>query len=250
MTDIKRFRFLDLPKELRLLTYESITAKRTHHRIKLGKNDEHHDLRHVRTTLSDIDILLTCRQVHEEAIIIIRCKLAAIKESPLRIISVNHIHRLPDFNVSAVVDRLDPTYLNSGNIRVLFVAPAEELAASVKELVVREKEPYAPHQQMAYVQQVSIAFRRTDSGWPSPLHSCMYQCESTCKSLEEQGHYRERRRLNVEIRPALLSTVTQTVARKMNELYHVVHGSVVRTGVNIGEDEWVRDWEEGEYCYC
>jgi hypothetical protein len=254
MAAINPFRFLSLPKELRLMVYEFIAAKKTHHRIRLGKPDEHHDLKYVRTTLSGIEILATCHQIYEEAIDILRCRLAAIKKSPLRIISTNHMHGLPDFNVIAMLDRVDATRLNCGNIRALPVAPAEELAARAKKLALCEKEPYdcryAPLPYTTYIQYVSIAFRRTDSGWPSPLHSCVYQFESTLRALDENEHCRERRRLNVEIRPALLSAVTQVVARKMNHGYYVVHGSVVRTGVNIGEDEWRRDWEEGErYIY-
>jgi hypothetical protein len=153
-----------------------------------------------------------------------------------------------------MLDRVDTTRLDCGIIRALPVALAEELAARAEKLALREKEPYncryAPLPQNTYIQHVCIAFCRTDSGWPSPLHSCVFQFESTLRALHEKGHYRERRRLNVEIRPALLSAVTQIVARKMNHACYVVHGSVVRTGVNIGEAEWRRDWEEGErYIY-
>jgi hypothetical protein len=241
MTDIKRFRFLDLPKELRLLTYESIAAKKTHHRVKPGKHDQHHNLRYIRTTLLGIEILRTCRQVHGEAIEIIRGRLESIKNSPVRIISTNHIHGLPDFDVFTMFDRLDATCLKCGKVRALPVTPTAELAFCPCGC------SYGPPQQNTHIQSVSIAFRRTDSGWPSPLHSCIYQFQSTFRALDKTGHYREKRRLNVEIRPALLSTVTQIVARKMGEPYYIAHGSMVRTGVNIGEDEWVRDWEEGEY---
>jgi hypothetical protein len=142
MAAIKPFRFLSLPKELRLMVYEFIAAKKTHHRIRLGKPDEHHDLKYVRTTLSGIEILATCHQIYEEAIDIMRCRLAAIKTSPLRIISTNHMHGLPDFNVIAMLDRVDATRLNCGNIRALPVAPAEELAARAEKLALCEKEPY------------------------------------------------------------------------------------------------------------
>jgi hypothetical protein len=142
MAAIKPFRFLSLPKEHRLMVYEFIAAKKTHHRIRLGKPDEHHDLKYVRTTLSGIEILATCHQIYEEAIDIMRCRLAAIKTSPLRIISTNHMHGLPDFNVIAMLDRVDATRLNCDNIRALPVAPAEELAARAEKLALREKEPY------------------------------------------------------------------------------------------------------------
>jgi hypothetical protein len=68
------FRFLDLPAELRLMVYESLPTKITHHDLRISReaHGEQGCLTLVWTTLSGLAVLRTCRQTNSEAKKIIR----------------------------------------------------------------------------------------------------------------------------------------------------------------------------------
>jgi hypothetical protein len=121
MADEKVFPFLDLPKELRLMVYESLAVKTVHHEVRIDKsvfwsqnyrtrfthsaerfleeglryNKDPSDwpvysIKVVRRTVSGLAILVTCQVINSEAGAILASKLRAISESPGQII-VNSI---------------------------------------------------------------------------------------------------------------------------------------------------------------
>jgi hypothetical protein len=235
MADTKSFRFLDLPKELRLMVYELIPIKNAHHPVKLGKNHNYddHNLMLVRTTLAGVVILATCRQIHHEAEHIIRRKLATVDKKSLRIISTDCTYGAPDIDVFGVLNRVVATKPNCGIISAMPIATQTyelqrttaytaleiSLRSSLcskrcyhSQLWLRQSCAMMPDQAIHFPPiNMVIAFRRTDSNRPFPLHACKNQFESTARALYD--HFPEsmkiRRLLDVEIRPALLSVVPE-----------------------------------------
>jgi len=90
------FRFLDLPKELRLIVYEylrDLPVKRTHYELELVDLERINDnwwekdrvqLRLVWDTIPELPVLYASRQIHSEASAVFRSKLAAIEKQPIR----------------------------------------------------------------------------------------------------------------------------------------------------------------------
>jgi hypothetical protein len=113
MAHDQQFRFLDLPKELRLMVYDCLPTKITHHKIStafyayvefpiryLGIYIEAalrarlhcgdwpvHSVKIVRKTMSGLAILTACHQIASEAGAILHPKLRAISEGPAQIIT-------------------------------------------------------------------------------------------------------------------------------------------------------------------
>jgi hypothetical protein len=209
MADTKSFRFLDLPKELRLMVYELIPIKNAHHPVKLGKNHNYddHNLMLVRTTLAGVVILATCRQIHHEAERIIRRKLATVDNKSLRVISTDCTCDAPDIDVFAVLNHVVATKPNCGIISAMPVATQtyeiqRTTAYTALEMSLRSSlcskrcyhsQPWLrqscammPDQAIHFPPiNMVIAFRRTDSNRPSPLHACKNQFESTARALYE-----------------------------------------------------------------
>jgi hypothetical protein len=259
MADTKSFRFLDLPKELRLMVYELIPIKNAHHPVKLRKKHDYdnHNLMLVRTTLPGVVILPTCRQIHHEAEHIIRRKLATVDKKSLRIISTDCTYGAPDIDVFGVLNRVVATKPNCGIISAMPIATQTyelqrttaytaleiSLRSSLcskrcyhSQLWLRQSCAMMPDQAIHFPPiNMVIAFRRTDSNRPFPLHACKNQFESTARALYD--HFPEsmkiRRLLDVEIRPALLSVVPEFVAKQLNDTRSRFGHSEVRTGGNI-----------------
>ena len=97
------FRFLDLPKELRLMVYEFIPVATRHHVLRdFTFRDPHTNLRVRLFTPTDPEavstvtlvtkslhvtcILSTCRLIHDEAKVVLAKKLDKLKSDPLRLI--------------------------------------------------------------------------------------------------------------------------------------------------------------------
>jgi hypothetical protein len=101
MTNEQPFRFLDLPTELRLMVYEYLPIKLTHHKIKVrqpsrlyngtlmddGDEDPESSLEVIRKTIPGLAILASCRRIASEAGRILYPKLRVIRDSPKQIIT-------------------------------------------------------------------------------------------------------------------------------------------------------------------
>lgn len=81
--DAHPFRFLDLPKELRLMVYERLPTTIVHRSFQGTKYSQ--TLTLVRPCISGLAILATCRERNDEASAIIQRRLTALKKQPLRI---------------------------------------------------------------------------------------------------------------------------------------------------------------------
>jgi hypothetical protein len=79
------FRFLDLPKELRLQVYERIPIVTRHHRIEFRKDNENHTFTILSKHVPGIYLLESCPHVYSEAISL-RKRLQAPNTEPLRLI--------------------------------------------------------------------------------------------------------------------------------------------------------------------
>jgi hypothetical protein len=102
-----RFRFLDLPKELRLTVYEYLPTKVTVHQIVTEFEDLPNRLKYtlVRITIPGVVILATCSYICSEAGAILRPRLDAINRQPIRISTDNE----PQTHSVVCVDRIADT---------------------------------------------------------------------------------------------------------------------------------------------
>ncbi|KAJ4366800.1 hypothetical protein N0V83_007325 [Neocucurbitaria cava] len=80
----KPFRFLDLPKDIRLMVYEQLPYTRNFHNIPL--RDLTHHLTIVNPSVSGIRILATCRLINEEASYVLGPRMQHILQRPPKII--------------------------------------------------------------------------------------------------------------------------------------------------------------------
>jgi hypothetical protein len=97
MADARPFRFLDLPKELRLMVYERLPVKTIRHPFEFNEpghpfNDDDFDpiLDLVDKTLSGLPIIATCRQINFEATPILDRVLRMIKSALIQLIANAH----------------------------------------------------------------------------------------------------------------------------------------------------------------
>jgi hypothetical protein len=93
----RSFRFLDLPKEIRLMVYEELSAVTRRHDVPLQTGKHHMTL--VNTTVAGVSILATCRQVNQEASYIIAPRLRDILQaSPKVIVQAQYLMGLIDLH--------------------------------------------------------------------------------------------------------------------------------------------------------
>jgi hypothetical protein len=118
------FRFLDLPKELRLMVYDFLPIRTTHHQVELELDQEfdrymnswldsfsndHDPLVRFMHQSINVAILRTCRTIASEASAILLPKLIAMRNAPTRILVTPHqlhclyyiIHRLTNPSYAA-----------------------------------------------------------------------------------------------------------------------------------------------------
>jgi hypothetical protein len=101
MSSSTPFPLFSLPKELRLMIYERIPIKvRAHHFKGQCKDEAGETQTHTCTIIDkriDMQILASCRQVHEEAFAIVQKKIWDILDTPPRMImdikSAGFIHK-------------------------------------------------------------------------------------------------------------------------------------------------------------
>jgi hypothetical protein len=88
------FRFLDLPVELRLMVYERVPIKTTHHKLDYDsltlaqlKNGEEDSVTFLHEAVSGSSILFACRQIFSEARSTLHFRAQALRLRPIRIIA-------------------------------------------------------------------------------------------------------------------------------------------------------------------
>ena len=110
-SEIKPFRFLDLPKELRLMVYEFLPVKTTHYAVEVEQiegREEHRDImteegntwmsqsgvEHPKSSIilahksiAGLAIMRTSKKINSEAEAILRCRLEALRTAPIQIIT-------------------------------------------------------------------------------------------------------------------------------------------------------------------
>ncbi|OAL04945.1 hypothetical protein IQ06DRAFT_290923 [Phaeosphaeriaceae sp. SRC1lsM3a] len=87
MSDPQPFRFLDLPRELRLLVFDHLPIKVTHRPcIQQVSQRPDPDIKLIWITLPGLQILATSRELKAEAERIFHPRLRAIQDAPIRLI--------------------------------------------------------------------------------------------------------------------------------------------------------------------
>lgn len=107
--EVEPFRFLDLPKELRLLVYENLPRTIKHHQTR-HPDEPSHRMSFILKSVP-VAILSTCRTVHDEARPILQATLNAfVRDVPPRLIdgvSGRGEGRLLDAVIRAVMKQMD-----------------------------------------------------------------------------------------------------------------------------------------------
>ncbi|KAH7093508.1 hypothetical protein FB567DRAFT_175161 [Paraphoma chrysanthemicola] len=85
------FRFLDLPKEIRLMVYDRLPMRRRYHAFKslspIPELCHEQPFAFMSTAVTGLALLATCHQVHEEASTMLRMRIAHLVGQPLRLIT-------------------------------------------------------------------------------------------------------------------------------------------------------------------
>lgn len=217
------FRLLDLPKELRLMIYEQLPTKTTRRHIP----NQAPIVVHI--TLPGVELLATCRQIRSEAITILSNKLTAIASQPARII----VPKLYD-----------------DNLRALLFAAANKISIN------GSFSSFPLDCSNSHIQQVCIAV--LDNTPRTILEENLHTFSQLAgfRKILEPLHPRIIRALDIQVRPVLMS------GDKRVAYYRLPPGDIVsymwrpcpdsrpepllRVGGGIGEEEWEKDWKEGE----
>jgi hypothetical protein len=248
------FRFLDLPKELRLMVYASLIIKTTHH------GDE--TLTLVHRTLPGIAILATCSLINNEASVILNPRLTAIKSQPVRLIVedfdgpgvVHFLHRLSEHKSNR--DRLQDTRDIMQDVRYTYHKEEKSPNVSRKSL-----ESIPTHQIcIAYCHHHTDGERFVVQEGPNFGKASMsLLVRLKCVQMNLTGQFRKDeiiqfRLLELQIRPAVFPLgqtdceyLTATPYASMSLVRtQLSAGSYRMPGPTIEELEWQRDWAEGE----
>lgn len=121
MANVSHFRFLDLPKELRLMVYERLPVKVTHHTFELdtveGLENDLESLQLVHRTITGIAILHTSSQIHDEASTILRPKLNTWRSELIMLIA--NYNMLWHYRMLGLIDCLSLSPTNCDQIHDL-----------------------------------------------------------------------------------------------------------------------------------
>jgi hypothetical protein len=239
------FPFLDLPKDIRLMVYDNLPTKITHHSDKVFTL--------VYRTISGINILTTCSFIKDEASAILMPRLAIIKSKPIQLI-------VSPWPLSGKVETL---------LRCLAASEVNcPLSKDLRKLIEfanynfngGEFPGYHSHTNIrnAQAQQVCIAVYRQktsvndpwDCAWDQLLELNMIQsmvgdiCDSTLA-----------RDLAVKVRRVLITSEAKEEQAKIDvsradpvlvNRYGGITSPLLSEGAPIEEAEWDQDWAEGE----
>jgi hypothetical protein len=262
---LEPFRFLDLPKEIRLMIYERLptqtkhylafavmipTARLTIPELKLKTSVV---LRESITT----DILRVSRQIHEEAIGIMNLKLDAIRSKPLRVcIPACHMANAPSCPVHSAVRTFSPE-LDEARKRGI-IQLDEEVLRDARMTRLKDFMQKA-HQKLAYRKDRAGTPAGGEPGVEVALRFCE-QCvkggpesvDKAIRNMERQlfpqlmYYYAIGTTISVRLRPGTL-TATE-VAKVQQSIGSRMHPPEMVQGDDLDEEEWAEEWEEGERC--
>jgi hypothetical protein len=249
MSDTQPFRFLDLPKDIRLMVYERLPVKVTHHSLAKGFYVPPNMVL-VCKTISGINVLAACRQIHDEANAILVARLATL-EGPVRI--VTDAHNLNCRDMSEILQCLSAGKQDSARANGPQTATWE---------IFRDTDH--TYQQLpatkAQIPRVVIAVHDPDAWVPEPeakinrLRFCFGRLFDNIGFVLDEVNATS---LIVQVRTALFPAAQKTMFDNIQPLASrpVAFGvpnrpanSDVRVegGENIEEEEWQKDWTEGE----
>jgi hypothetical protein len=255
MADSHPFRFLDLPKELRLMVYELLPIKTTFHVF-------HHDgsfvgatLQLVWKTLSGINVLATCHEINFEAKAILGPVLDQLKQEPISLV--------------ASAENLCTTTVQGHFINCVSLSEINcKYNHDPRSLTLRETycdySHFDKHNNLpatgAPARHVHIATKCSFEGIFDTsaqrinfFTSCLLAFQEPVYRLID-GPGVTGRTLHVRVRPALLSVEDKTELQNAapSELYDTTWEpdlqlrSFVHLGDSIEVQEWEEDWAEGE----
>jgi hypothetical protein len=99
------FRFLDLPAELRLMVYERLPIKITHHTLDYYnltlsqlRNGEDESVAFVHEVISGSSILFTCRQIYSEARSLLHSRVQALRSRSIKILTSPDVIKTDEFH--------------------------------------------------------------------------------------------------------------------------------------------------------
>jgi hypothetical protein len=236
MASTSTFPFLSLPKELRLMVYSNLPI-RTTHRPLISINGHL-----IHTTLPGVTILATCREIATEARSILAPKLEAIKSSPVRLVTTD---LLQDHLVKF--------------LRCL--ATSETTYPARKHLHESRRSNHAARTQHGTttlaVQHVCIVLCNTATAPRVTASGLLFKLATFEYELNHIVKGPRMRRLNIQVRAMLRDEdrAAWVDASFVDEQQHSLLWSerrgelflpMVKMDVEVGAEEWVREWQEGE----
>ncbi|KAH7066666.1 hypothetical protein BKA63DRAFT_425007 [Paraphoma chrysanthemicola] len=252
MLDQQPFRFLDLPKEIRLMVYERLPTKITHHstafqRVVLPKQPVL-----ICSKITGSNILSTCVQINNEAGAVLGPRLASMQESPVRIIVDTHI--LADGCCAAILRYLFASEQDCSHVGDLVPTIA------LRNAWLKAHNPHKHVSPQSRIQRVDIALRyvnncNLDSG--PTLRDLEFGFEFFCADVRGMRGDGYETAVSIRIRPAVLPPHAQAIFErglsfKGSPFMCVSSPSLTQgtfrigSGEDIEEEEWQKDWVEGE----
>jgi hypothetical protein len=99
------FRFLDLPAELRLMVYERLPIKTTHHKLDYNnltlsqlRNGEDESVTFVHEAIAGSAVLFICRQIYSEARSLLHSRAQALQSRSIKIITSPDVIKTDEFH--------------------------------------------------------------------------------------------------------------------------------------------------------